>query len=188
VGYDIVDLALTDEVRSALPGFRHKILSPFEVSRPAALSHHQYLWLCWSVKEAVYKYACRLRPGLVFSPTGIVIESLDDGFSGIARWGSQSYHFDATLTGQYIATVAHDGPVLLGFRALSEGADPSRSVRAMVLSAAGPGWSVERREDGCPTLVGPSSRVPVSFSHHGAYAGYASLKLFTGRVLAARSD
>lgn len=174
VGYDIVDLALTDPARSALAGFAGKILSPRDIPCPSPLSHHQYLWLCWSVKEAVYKYACRLQPGLVFSPTRIVLESLDDRYHASVRWGAGHYFTQTTVTDRYLVTVAHDGtPVRCGFQVLPDAADPSLAVRALVLSATGPGWSVETRPDGCPTLVGPGGRVPVSFSHHGAYAGYS---------------
>lgn len=174
MGYDIVDLALTDPARSAVPAFYNKILNPQDTPCPSSLSHHQYLWLCWSVKEAVYKYACRLQPGLVFSPTRIVLETLDSDGRARVRWGAARYLTQTRVTDRYLVTIAHDGgPVRRGFQVLPADADPSQSVRALVLSDTGPGWSVETRSDGCPTLVGPGGRVPVSFSHHGAYAGYS---------------
>ncbi|TDX01343.1 4'-phosphopantetheinyl transferase family protein [Dinghuibacter silviterrae] len=184
IGYDIVDLSLTDPHRNARPRFYQQILAPAERTVPASLSFHQYLWLCWSVKEAVYKYACRWQPGMTFSPTRMVLSSLDASLHAVVRWEGRLYQTRSSVFPGYIVSVAHDGaPVRCGFAHVGPAEDPSAAVRRLLLSDLGPGWSVERRYDGCPTLVGPAAAgagaaspapgAPLSFSHHGAYAGYA---------------
>lgn len=172
IGYDIVDLSLTDPARTALPGFYGKILHPHEYAAPDFLSFHRYVWLCWSVKEAVYKYACRLQPGLRFSPTRIVLESLDETCEARVRWGAELYYTRTEVFDDYLATVTRDaGPVRCECQVVAT--DPSKAVRELVLGFTGPSWSVVRREDGCPTLVNGSRTLPVSFSHHGSYMGYS---------------
>jgi phosphopantetheinyl transferase (holo-ACP synthase) len=181
VGYDIVDLSLTDPGRNARPQFYRQILAPADTT--SVLSFHRHLWLCWSVKEAVYKYVCRLQPGCTFSPTRMVLESLAGDFQGRVRWEGRTYHTRSSVMPGYIASIAHDDAAVRTevFRVGADD-DPSLAVRQLLLASLEPGWTVERRADGCPTLVRPAdaaalglapAALPVSFSHHGAYAGFA---------------
>src|SRR6202012_3960063 len=76
--------------RTNLPRFYSPILTAAEQEgyrelEPYHLPFDHYVWLCWSVKESVYKYQKRQSPGLVFAPRRIVIREIippagSDGF------------------------------------------------------------------------------------------------------------
>jgi len=78
IGNDIVDLTAIDKNRTQQKAFYSKILSDTEqqlYSRSSQIPFEIYVWLLWSAKESVYKFAKRLDPELVFSPPRIVIQS-----------------------------------------------------------------------------------------------------------------
>jgi phosphopantetheinyl transferase (holo-ACP synthase) len=81
-GNDIVFLGATRPERTVLTRFYSRILSPAEQAlyrQPAfpSLAFDHYIWLCWSVKEAVFKYRKRSLPGLVFSPLTIEVGQIE---------------------------------------------------------------------------------------------------------------
>jgi phosphopantetheinyl transferase (holo-ACP synthase) len=83
-GNDLVSLAATQPERTKLPRFYSRILTPAETegyhrhrSTPSGLPFDHYIWLCWSIKESVYKYQKRLYPELAFAPLRISIRQLD---------------------------------------------------------------------------------------------------------------
>lgn len=158
IGYDVVDLSLTDPTRAER--LAAKFMNAAELDVPGFLSFHHYCWLCWSIKEAVYKHACRMQPGLVFSPARIVVTGLSESLEAVAG-GVRTY----SRMGQgFIETVACDAAF-----AAELCADP----HARAVAHAGEGWAVKHRSDGCPSLVRGNEEMPVSFSHHGNYAGFA---------------
>jgi phosphopantetheine--protein transferase-like protein len=76
IGNDIVDLAAIDKKRTQQKAFYSKILSDKEQQLYSRSSHFPfeiYVWLLWSAKESVYKFAKRLHPELVFSPARIEV-------------------------------------------------------------------------------------------------------------------
>ncbi len=76
IGNDIVDLSAIDKHRTQQKAFYSKILSDKEqqlYSRSSHLPFEIYVWLLWSAKESVYKFAKRLNPELVFSPVRIEV-------------------------------------------------------------------------------------------------------------------
>jgi phosphopantetheine--protein transferase-like protein len=78
IGNDIVDLSAIDKHRTQQKAFYSKILSDKEqqlYSRSSQLPFEIYVWLLWSAKESVYKFAKRLDPELVFSPARIEVLS-----------------------------------------------------------------------------------------------------------------
>lgn len=89
-GNDLVSLEATRPERTTLPRFYSRILTAAEQEgycplEPYRLPFDHYVWLCWSVKEAVYKYQKRQIPELVFSPLRISIRQIvppsgPDGF------------------------------------------------------------------------------------------------------------
>jgi hypothetical protein len=125
-GIDIVDLSLTDPARSER--LAPKMLAPSEYAlRPAEMSFHIFLWLCWSVKEAVYKF----RRGTFFQPTRIVLDALN-------RVGD--LHVRSVVTSDYILSVV-DTPGLV-FEVAPLSGDPSEEVRSLIKKGF-PDW--ERR-------------------------------------------
>jgi phosphopantetheinyl transferase (holo-ACP synthase) len=91
-GNDIIALNLVNEQRGNDSRFYSKILSECEQlyyrrSISAVMGFTHFLWLCWSVKESAYKYLKRIHPGLVFSPSRILIRHItvpaDTQLSGI---------------------------------------------------------------------------------------------------------
>ena len=78
IGNDIVDLSAIDKHRTQQKAFYSKILSDKEqqlYGRSSQLPFETYVWLLWSAKESVYKFAKRLNPELVFSPARIEVLS-----------------------------------------------------------------------------------------------------------------
>lgn len=73
IGNDIVDLSAIDKHRTQQKAFYSKILSDKEqhLYSRSQLPFEIYVWLLWSAKESVYKFAKRLNPELVFSPARI---------------------------------------------------------------------------------------------------------------------
>lgn len=77
-GNDLVFLPATRPERTSLPRFYSRILTTAEAEGFARLASSgipfdHYVWLCWSIKESVYKFQKRLFPGLVFAPLRIAI-------------------------------------------------------------------------------------------------------------------
>jgi phosphopantetheinyl transferase (holo-ACP synthase) len=80
-GNDIVALSAINITRTKQPRFYTKILNDTEIAlyKSSAISViplENYVWLLWSIKESAYKYLQRITPGLVFSPTKIIIKQL----------------------------------------------------------------------------------------------------------------
>ena len=81
-GNDIVALKAIDKQRTNHSRFYSKILSDAEQSlycrqQGAEMPFENFVWLLWSIKESVYKYLKRTTPGLVFSPTKIIVRNID---------------------------------------------------------------------------------------------------------------
>jgi len=84
-GNDIVALEGINRQRTSQFRFYSKILSVSEQSLYyrqafAEMPFDKFVWLLWSIKESVYKYLKRAMPGLVFSPTKIIIQRIDPPF------------------------------------------------------------------------------------------------------------
>lgn len=188
-GNDIVALHKIDPGRSQFPGFYTKILAASEVALFSAqtLSFEHFLWLLWSIKESVYKYVKQTTPGLVFSPTRIVVEDFaaSPGTSRVYT-GSGIFHAKSFITGDCIFTMANDtddfSSVQWGLHSI-ERADhelQSRAVRTCLIQRLdtlfpGATWAVSKSPEGHPVLLKDNrpSGIPVSFAHHGHFVGYS---------------
>jgi phosphopantetheinyl transferase (holo-ACP synthase) len=133
-GNDIVALGLVDKQRTIQPRFYSKILALTEqelYQQPEInkLPFVNYVWLLWSVKESVYKFLKRNEPGLVFSPTNIIVSNIalpkslaiesedvqwessdnsEDLFSGEVNYGPHTLYFRSKINTSWIATVVND--------------------------------------------------------------------------------
>ena len=193
-GNDIVALDVVDKQRTIQPRFYSKILSLSEQTLYREdiyeLSFERYVWLLWSIKEAVYKYGQRLEPGLVFSPLKIVIQELKGTAPccGVVRSGSCILYSRSTIHDRFISTVVSSDPQFEGVRAGVAPIDStdrdaqSASVRALLfdklyslLPAGGGDLRVDKRPDGCPLLYQGEEKmnIPVSLAHHGHFVAYS---------------
>jgi phosphopantetheinyl transferase len=85
-GNDIVDLQAIDTARTSDPWFYSKFITGPETelrSLPqlADMPTAYFVWLLWSVKESVYKFEQRHNPGLVFSPSKIIVGHITPALS-----------------------------------------------------------------------------------------------------------
>lgn len=80
IGNDIVALDQTHAHRTIQKRFYSKILTPDEVSLfnnpDFDTSFQSFVWLCWSIKESVYKLIKRQQPEAEFSPTKITVTKI----------------------------------------------------------------------------------------------------------------
>ncbi|MFT4153131.1 4'-phosphopantetheinyl transferase superfamily protein [Parafilimonas sp.] len=69
IGNDIIALTNTDIQRACNPCFYSKFLTSEELAlfdkNGFAIPFVQFVWLCWSIKESVYKFQKRLQPELL---------------------------------------------------------------------------------------------------------------------------
>ena len=140
IGNDIVDLNFINKKRTCQPAFFAKFLSFSEQKNTkmhvsAQIPFEVYVWLLWSAKESVYKFAKRLQPNLIFSPVKICLgsefsesenfqnlntpqefgTSQNPGNSDSAiflnfTFRDKTYYTLSVITSNYISTIANDGP------------------------------------------------------------------------------
>lgn len=200
-GNDIVALTAVDKQLTHHNRFYSKILSEteralFDRQSPAGMPFENFVWLLWSVKESVYKYLKRTEPGLVFSPTRIIIQNIDipplgDGlYKGKALFGPHSLYFQSTIHSEFIASVVGDDEsfdnVAWGIRSIkhSDYHHQSTAVRTFALDhlhhlVSGIGHRedlrIEKNRQGCPILYKGDEeiRIPLSLAHHGHFISWS---------------
>lgn len=195
-GNDIVFLGATRPERTVLTRFYSRILSLAEQAlyrQPEfpSLAFDHYIWLCWSVKEAVFKYRKRNFPDLVFSPLAIEIGRIECGADGeayrcVAGYGPETLYSRSFLMDGVIMTVVSDDETFAdtcwGVRRIGSAtyADQSAAVRSYVLqelktrfSLANP--QIEKDAAGCPDVWDGGRRlsIPVSLAHHDRYVAWS---------------
>lgn len=211
-GNDIVALDKVDHRRSSEYRFYSKIISPEEIKlyhqpgmddlRPAETGFSVFVWICWSVKEAAYKFLKRNISELSFAPIRFIIESMErvddaEGFhfytsSAITKTvygGNLSVHghrilFKAIVTDHMITACAfRNGDRFFSavHEILSEEREhQSQAVRNYCLMELQSALSVndlriDKHADGYPLLMDGIKEValPLSFAHHGRFVGYS---------------
>lgn len=189
VGNDIVDLSLIDADRSKQARFYSKILAASELelyqSLTPALPFEYYVWLCWTIKEATYKYCKRLYPELLFSPPRTVIEGFSIGGSpsdlrGVCSNGLETVYFKSIQTFSYIHTIvshSDDWGQLVAEIFEADADDASAQTHSRLLQHVKtlyPDNDVEliKDSDNIPSLVVGQIVYPVSISHHGRYGSF----------------
>ena len=131
IGNDIVALEATNAARTCQPRFYSKFLTKAETglfeNHRSAITQEQFIWLCWSIKESVYKFQQRLQPQLAFAAGKINIKeistplqpqfldanSLIEGnflpfencFTSVTVTNSMPFYSYSFLTGHFIYTI-----------------------------------------------------------------------------------
>ena len=192
-GNDLVSLEATRPERTNLPRFYSRILTAAEQEgyrelEPSHLPFDHYVWLCWSVKESVYKYQKRQFPGLVFSPLRIVIRKI------IPPSGPQGF-YQCMVDGLFSRSLIRDGVIVTtvcedeaftgtywGFSSIASSAyaDQSAAARVLVLEKlkdllACDDLRLQKDAAGCPVVLAGERvlPIPVSLSHHDRYIAYS---------------
>jgi len=194
IGNDIVDLRLIDADRSKQARFYSKILAPDELKLHEALgaflAFEHFVWLCWTIKEATYKYSKRLHAQLLFSPPRTVILNLsaaqpvgDEHFyKGTCSNGLSTVYFQSTHTKTYIHTIATAAPdynQIITKIFIIDQAEASAQTHAQLLQQATqlyPGskrTTILKNADNVPSLMVGDQTFPISMAHHGQYGSFA---------------
>ncbi|RKR83936.1 phosphopantetheinyl transferase (holo-ACP synthase) [Mucilaginibacter gracilis] len=166
IGNDIVDLNAINKQRTADTRFYSKFITPAEIELHdpaiATLPLQSFVWLLWSVKEAVYKYQKRLNPQLVFAPIKIVVKQItvpalynaaqfnsdswegspnhNDFCFGCATGNGQTLFFKTIIHQYYIATIVSNNSlfphVYWGVQRIANGGHQHQSqlVRTFLLN------------------------------------------------------
>ena len=100
IGNDIVALKHISVERTRQENFYSKFLTTSELDiftrLQSLISFEQFAWLCWSIKEAVYKFQKRLQPQLLFGYKKIIVQQIDIPFN-------QVLHFTAVIEKDFLA-------------------------------------------------------------------------------------
>jgi phosphopantetheinyl transferase (holo-ACP synthase) len=171
-GNDIIALKAINTERTKQVQFYSKILSPSEEAlyrseQFAEMPFQNFVWLLWSVKESVYKYAKRSIPDLIFSPRKIIIQSIDspgnnlapkfghgqcertsfdeeDSYNSIAYFESAIFHSRSKVYDELIHTVVNAGETFedtswgIKYIGQTDTESQSKEVRAFVLNTLAP--------------------------------------------------
>ena len=195
IGNDIVSLNLTDTRRTRLPQFYNKILNAVEIEQHqrCVLPFEQYVWLLWSIKEAVYKCAKRHNTTLLFSPKKIIVQNITGVQGGAevtcaATCNRVTYYGKSYVYDQVIHSIAtNQTPSRLdsihwGLQFIGDDCNENQSAQVRELTRdavsnmfGAASISFTSADAGYPQLVinNTISELPLSFSHHGNYVAYA---------------
>lgn len=167
-GNDIVALKAINKQRTNHFHFYSKILSVSEQALYyqagfAEMPFEKFVWLLWSIKESVYKYQKRIVPGLVFSPTKIIIqginppcgqtdtsfgaiqweninnESCEELYTGIIFFGADALYSRSKVYDELISTVCSNDEnfetTWWGIKSIDDAAydNQSKAVRSFIL-------------------------------------------------------
>ncbi len=197
-GNDIVALKAINISRTKQQNFYRKIITDAEKALynkqfSDKIPFEQFVWLLWTIKESVYKYLQRINPGLVFSPTRIVIGQIEPpnynhmsifesrGFNeqsvykAIAKFGPHTLYARSIVTEDFIFSVVNHinsfEQVLWGIKPI-DSSDPvhqSKAVRAFtiaMLKSLLPDAELEvgKSVHGYPILLKNGIEIPVPIS------------------------
>jgi len=197
-GNDLVFLPATQAEKTSLPRFYCRILTGAEQQlycrhESLNLPFHQYVWLCWSVKESVYKYKKRQLPSLEFVPRQMEILQLaapsgpDEFYRCPARFlatGEMLYSRSLIKDGVIMTMVSEDpefADTHWGCRSIDSAryADQSAAVRVLALADLQTRLSrhdlqIQKDPDGCPVVLAGSRLldIPLSLAHHEKWVAW----------------
>ena len=203
VGDDVVDLG-DPEARDGAqhPRFDARVFASVEraalAESPAAV---RLRWILWAAKEAAYKLARKLDPGVVFSPSRFVVslgpaasearsepqasEVLGpDALRGRVSWPGGLARVEVRELGGAVHAIARDGDgqcvLVRGVATLEPGDDPSRAARGLAVRRVARRLGLDPRDLGVvrrgriPSLALPGGgALELSLSHHGCFVAFA---------------
>ena len=211
-GNDIVALNATDPRRTGSPRFFSRILAAGEQSLFSQqafpdLPFDHYVWLLWSIKESVYKYEQRIRPGGAFAPLKIMVGKLLPPRKDVpARHENEFYKAIVLSDGRklYSRSIIRDGIIASvvsedekfehtrwGFTSIAHSthADQSASVRTLAIGELSGSLSrinlrIEKNRSGIPVIRDEEEvlDIPLSLAHHGHYVAWSYLLPATGTL------
>jgi hypothetical protein len=186
VGDDLVDLG-DPEARDGVqhPRFDARVFAPDErAALGVGAAAGRRRWILWAAKEAAYKLARKLDPGVAFSPSRFVV-SLDRELCGRVAWPGGSARVRVRRVGDAIHATARDGDraggsLVRGVAPLGAGDDPSRAARALAVRRVAERLGRDARElrivrrGRIPGLsVAGGGVLDLSLSHHGGFVAFA---------------
>ena len=193
-GNDIVALKTINIARTTQQNFYRKIISVSEKDLydrqfSNRLPFDIFVWLLWSVKESVYKYLQRITPGLVFSPTKIIINQVIlplDNFTGqfegrgfddnsvyktVINFGDHVLYSRSVINDEFIFSVANSkddfGNIRWGLQLINS-SDPevqSKAVREFIIRTLNPLFPgndllIDKSPHGYPIILKDSVETP----------------------------
>jgi phosphopantetheinyl transferase (holo-ACP synthase) len=205
-GNDIVALDATDPQRTGSARFYSRILAAGELSLFSQqafpdLPFDHYVWLLWSIKESVYKYEQRIRPGGTFAPLKIDVRRLlppkKDGFyEAEALSVGRILYSRSIIRDGIIASVVSEDEVFehtrWGFTSIDHStyADQSASVRTLAIGELSASLSrsnlrIEKNRFGIPVILDGEEvlDIPVSLAHQDRYVAWSYLLPAAGTLL-----
>jgi phosphopantetheinyl transferase (holo-ACP synthase) len=202
-GNDIVALHATDPGRTGSARFFSRILTAGEQSlfSPQAfpdLPFDHYVWLLWSIKESVFKYEQRIRPGLRFAPLKITVRDLlpprplppcrSEFYKALVLAGARTLYSRSIIRNGTIASVVSEDEVFehtrWGFTSIGHAtyADQSASVRTQAIGELNAALSlsnlrIEKNGFGIPVIRDGEEilDIPLSLAHHDRYVAWSYL-------------
>ena len=197
-GNDIVALAAINVERTNQANFYSKILSLSEQQLYAEfqpqLPFENFVWMAWSVKESVYKFLQKFTPGLVFSPTKIIITKLEfkvdfenaDMYKGIVQYNNCTLYSRTIIAKDYIFSVVNFNydftNTYWGIKQISSSDHvyQSSEVRELLLNdlhnlLPGNNFKIDKSAYGWPIVIKDEQEIPlaVSLAHHDRYVAYS---------------
>ena len=198
-GNDLVFLPATRAEKTTLPRFYRRILTDAEQKlycrhESLDLPFDQYVWLCWSIKESVYKYKKRQLPSLTFAPTRTGILDLtepqgsEDFYrcSALFQPAGDTLYSRSLIRDGVIMTIVSEDPEFADTHwgcsptGSARYADQSAAVRELALADLQTKLSrydlrIAKDPDGCPILfAGPRLLdIPVSLAHHEKWVAWS---------------
>lgn len=192
IGNDLVDL-LDAEARPGAthPRFDGRVFTAQELALLGASRRATSLrWMLWAAKEAAFKVARKLEPGLPFVPRRFAVELSASGEGVVAHEGRR-FHLRVQADGQRVHALASEEP--LEARALASGIlelppaarDPGSALREAACQALASWLGVTpaalriRRAGRIPRLWlrGAPAPLDLSLSHHGRLGAFAAVAL-----------
>ena len=185
IGNDIVDLKLSPS-NWERPRFLEKVFTEKEHTLiSSSKNKHQMLWLLWSMKEAAYKCHVQQFGERFFNPKRLVCE-LISGVEGTVRIDNNEYYTDATITEDYIYTIANLRRRSIVISSVSETETQSYNAQSSALKQhfitsvsetrkiPSETLKIKKTVIGVPQLFNSSKQlaIPFSLTHCGRFSGF----------------